>query len=133
MDLDALSAWLSAQGIHPLIGGFVAGVVAMLLVRMSMSATRDATPDDSKSSIRASASAGMLNSTLRSEIRTLGTQISVNSNGQDITLPEDVSREIFGHLANNRKIDAIKVLREATGMDLLAAKTLVEVLEKHRQ
>lgn len=130
MDLDALSAWLSAQGIHPLIGGFVAGVVAMLLVRMSMSATRDATPDDSKSSIRASA--GMLNSTLRSEIRTLGTQISVNNNGQDITLPEDVSREIFTHLANNRKIDAIKVLREATGMDLLAAKTLVEVLEKHR-
>ncbi len=51
-------------------------------------------------------------------------------NGQVVDIPPAALNEIHGLLQANNKIDAVKCLREATGLGLAEAKTVVESLAK---
>lgn len=122
MGLDALHSALLSAGIDPLLAGFALGVLATLLVRMALA---DKQTDGSGS--RTAGSPGEGNPI---DIIAAGQQITLVLHGERKALPDAVSREIFGHLAGKRKIDAIRCLREAGGMGLKEAKELIEKLER---
>ncbi len=51
-------------------------------------------------------------------------------NGNNVQVDPVVMAEIQGLIAREKKLEAIKRLREATGLNLAAAKSVVESLEK---
>jgi antitoxin component of MazEF toxin-antitoxin module len=61
-------------------------------------------------------------------ITTDSSAVTVEVDGEEIQIDPAVMAEIRTLLAKNQKIEAIKVLREATGLGLAEAKTLVESL-----
>lgn len=56
--------------------------------------------------------------------------ISLVVNGNNVDIAAEAMEEIQTLLKSNRKIDAIKVLREATGLGLAEAKAVMDSLEK---
>ena len=61
-------------------------------------------------------------------ISTDGGAVAVESDGQEIQIDPATMAQIRALLAADRKIEAIKVLREATGLGLAEAKNLAESL-----
>ncbi len=59
-----------------------------------------------------------------------GAAIKLVVNGNTVEIPADAMADIQGFIQSNQKIEAIKRLREATGLNLAAAKSVVESLEK---
>lgn len=59
-----------------------------------------------------------------------GAAIKLVVNGNTVEVPTAAMSEIQGFIQSGQKIDAIKCLREATGLNLAAAKSVVESLEK---
>jgi len=51
-------------------------------------------------------------------------------NGNTVEVPPEAMADIQGFIQSGNKIEAIKCLREATGLNLAAAKSVVESLEK---
>jgi len=58
------------------------------------------------------------------------TAVSLVINGNTVNVAPDVMVEIQGMIVGGQKIEAIKRLRLATGLNLAAAKSVVESLEK---
>lgn len=56
--------------------------------------------------------------------------ISLVVNGNNVDIAAESMQEIQALLQSNRKIDAIKVLREATGLGLAEAKAVIDSLAK---
>jgi len=61
---------------------------------------------------------------------TKSVKIRLTNNGKEIELDDHISGQISDAIRKGQKIEAIKILREASGLDLKGAKDLVEVLEK---
>ena len=59
-----------------------------------------------------------------------GAAIKLVVNGNTVEVPTDAMADIQGLIQSGQKIDAIKRLRTATGLNLAAAKSVVESLEK---
>ena len=59
-----------------------------------------------------------------------GAGIKLVVNGNTVEVPTAAMADIQALIQSGRKIDAIKRLREATGLNLAAAKSVVESLEK---
>ncbi len=59
-----------------------------------------------------------------------GAAIKLVVNGNTVEVPSDAMADIQGFIQSNQKIEAIKRLRLATGLNLAAAKSVVESLEK---
>lgn len=51
-------------------------------------------------------------------------------NGNTVEVPPTAMADIQGFIQSGQKIEAIKALREATGMNLAAAKSVIASLEK---
>lgn len=49
-----------------------------------------------------------------------------------MTPEQELSPEIYQHLSSGRKIEAIKLIREETGLGLREAKDLADALSEHR-
>lgn len=59
-----------------------------------------------------------------------GAAIKLVINGNTVEVPADAMADIQGFIQSGQKIEAIKRLREATGLNLAAAKSVVESLVK---
>ncbi len=59
-----------------------------------------------------------------------GAAIKLVVNGNTLEIPPAVMADIQGFIQSGQKIEAIKALREATGLNLAAAKSVVASLEK---
>jgi serine/threonine protein kinase len=57
----------------------------------------------------------------------VGGRVLTTSRGQRVTMPRDVHAQVVSLLLGGRKIEAIKVVRETTGLGLAEAKDLVEM------
>jgi hypothetical protein len=117
--LNAISGFFRSYGIDPLLGGFICGIIVGALVRVGI----------------ASRKSEEWNSFKRSQIycdRYSGSsmRIRININGEEKELGSAESYEIINALRSRNKIEAIKLLRESTGLSLKEAKDLVEIIEK---
>ena len=59
-----------------------------------------------------------------------GAGIKLVVNGNTVEVPSAVMAQIQGFIQSGQKIEAIKALRDATGLNLAAAKSVVASLEK---
>ncbi len=57
-------------------------------------------------------------------------QTQINLNGQNIALDSENSRAIYALLRSGKTVDAIKLVREATNLDLKTAKDVVEGMQR---
>lgn len=61
---------------------------------------------------------------------TEGAAVKLVVNGNTVEVSPTAMANIQGLIQSGQKIDAIKALREATGLNLAAAKSVIESLEK---
>ena len=115
MILDEFSHWLQSQGVHPVLGGMIFGF--LLAKIFSFRLTQTSTVNSSAGMSAYPISAGTFPSD-----KVQITQTSLN-------LDAEISQQIAGHLAKGNKIEAIKILRGATGLGLAEAKSAVEGIE----
>lgn len=118
--MEAISSWLVGMGIDPLLGGLVLGALLILLLRRGGRSDRSGVRLDltmgSDSGLRAAGPALRTGVTRRET-----TSMELDVNGQRLAIPDAVSAEILTHLRQGHKIEAIKRLREATGLGLAEA------------
>ncbi|MFN8524934.1 MAG: hypothetical protein U0821_17710 [Chloroflexota bacterium] len=119
MDLNDVSRWFSAMGIHPVIGGALVGALAVLLFRFGrggplIQVAASTPPAWSES---ASTSPGQHSS------------LKITHNGATTELPPDTSAQISQLIRDKKNIDAIKLIRQHTGLQLKDAKDLADSLE----
>lgn len=115
--MQELSRYVASLGIDPFLCGILLGVVATFLIAKSLrSGTKDRPdfqPTPSQSFAKREASGFPAHS------------ITIKEH----SFSPDVSAEILEMLSRGDKIQAIKLLREETGLGLAEAKQLAEALE----
>ena len=111
--VEQFSSLLAGYGVPPLIGGMLIGVVFGFLMRgwLRSGPVPVAKPG-----------AGMVRDLTRAH---LGTAPLLDSQN----IPPDVQAEILDSLHSGHKIEAIKRLREQTGLGLKECKDLVDALD----
>jgi len=109
--MDALSAWFTSMGIPPLMGGALLSVAALLVFK-TIFRSRSDQPLEQPSPLQA--------------LRTKGGRRS--SAGASLNVPPEIRAEALALTLAGRKIDAIKLVREATGCGLRESKDYVEAL-----
>lgn len=121
--LDAVGAWFQSFGVHPVLGAFILGAV----IAFAFAYRRSAAPESADGAGLANRAAvrprGMVESTT---VKVENTNISMTVNGKDMQMPS----EVIAQLRAGNKIEAIKALRHASGLDLKEAKDVVEMIEK---
>ena len=116
--VDSIARAFETIGLHPVLGAFIAGaVIAYVFARRS---SRDAAAPGAHGLQTHSAAPSVAFKSIVSNTE----DISLTVNGRNINLPRDVMNLIRA----GNKIDAIKVLRAAAGVDLKTAKELVDQL-----
>ena len=122
--MNEISRWFESFGVSPLFAGIIIGAIVMfLLTRRSdrnvkpLGAAPEV-PDVARGASRKNIVSGPL------------TQIRIQNNGQPIELSPEVSEKIMSLLKSGNKIEAIKVLREATGLGLAESKHMAEAIER---
>ena len=124
--MKALSAWLEALGISPLLAGLVAG--AFLFFLLSRLGGRDA-KHTLGVGLGVRPSQGRPDGFSDIKHGVVHTQISIKNNGQPFELAGEAGTALLEMIRQGQKIDAIKLVREQTGLGLKEAKDLVEALE----
>lgn len=114
MNLDTVSHFFQSYGIHPLIAGFIIGVLFCLVIRFSKG------------------SATVIKADVATSPRVAfdHVSLSMNVNGQPVEIPPDVLAQIKDHIRQGHQIEAIKLLRHATNLDLMHSKLCVEAMQK---
>jgi len=125
---DAASAWLAGWGVDPVLAAFVAGILVTLVVLRGRRASTDASFSLSLGSRPSSDAAGRMFE--RSTTVIDGSTASITINDQTVSLPPDKLAELTRLVRDKSKIEAIKLLREATGLQLVDAKRVVETMER---
>lgn len=123
--MTEISTWLESIGISPLLAGLILGGLIVWLLKRGGSGAENTLglSMDTSSSI----AKGRFQTRLT---QTEDARIHLELDGKSIDIPPDVAAEILQHLRDNHKIEAIKRLREATGLGLVDAKNMVEMMEK---
>ncbi|MEZ5285813.1 MAG: ribosomal protein L7/L12 [Vicinamibacterales bacterium] len=113
--MSGFSEYLTSMGISPLVAGLVIGFLVGLVVRGGGSARPSGPP--------ATATLGAAFG---------GSRITVTVDGVSRELSASQTQAVLDALGRNRKIEAIKALREGTGIGLKDAKDAVESLQATR-
>lgn len=113
--LDGIASWLAGFGIHPVLGAFVAGVLAGLVVRPSTTAPNGA------------GGPGMITPSTVTLEHSGG---SLTVNGTTVPLESGVLAAVVETIRSGHTIDAIKLVREKTGLGLAESKLLVDTVAK---
>lgn len=121
--LDSVQKYFETLGIHPMLGAFIAGVVVSFLLRRRSSNAASASV--SSGMAPASASPSMIT---KSSVSFASTG-KVTMNGNTVDLNAETMNQIKALMAQNNKIEAIKVLRHAAGLDLKDAKDIIEAFQ----
>jgi Ribosomal protein L7/L12 C-terminal domain len=125
--MNDVSRFFLSYGLDPFIAGLIIGIIICALARVGLAKNR---PE--KKELLGTASPSSPFFSRAADIMTSSTSIKIIDNGVEKTLDEPTATAIMTDLAQGNKIEAIKKLRESTGMELKGAKDLIEVLEKAR-
>ncbi len=126
--MDDLANFIATKlGIETKWAWFICGAVSMYILRWLFRGR--AAPSDNKSTPTRNAK------TVSSAKKTFVTQsaspsASVNINARDLELDPQTVSKLRELLKSDQKINAIKLLREQTGLGLAEAKSLMEALER---
>jgi hypothetical protein len=123
MSLDAVASWFQSHGIHPVFGGTIVGVCALVFVRVLRLALGNG---EGVVTVGSGSSSGVKNMS----IRAVDSRIQINLNGREIAVSSEISAKIFETLKRKNKIEAIKLLRTEYGLELIEAKGLVDTLSQ---
>ena len=115
--LDSISHAFEAMGLHPVLGAFIVGVVLTFIF-----ARRRKDHDDRQLPGLSSASLPV-GVSFKKEITHTG-DMSLTIDGRTVQVPP----QVLTHIAAGNKVEAIKALRAAAGLDLKAAKQIVDKL-----
>ena len=113
--LDGIAIWLTGVGIHPVLGAFVAGFLLAVLAR-TVRASSGVAPN-----------AGMFTSSTVSLAHGSG---SLTVNGQTVPLEPTVLAAVVETIKSGHLLEAIKLVREKTGLGLAESKLLVDTVAK---
>ncbi|MFZ4681419.1 MAG: hypothetical protein ACOYMS_02855 [Terrimicrobiaceae bacterium] len=108
-----------SHSIDPFLAGLVIGIIVCALARVGVTKIRS----ESSSTVNALPSDPM---SANSGLVTKSVNISVSTN----ELGAEVTSAIMTALERGEKIEAIQILRAATGLDLKRAKDVVEAIAK---
>ena len=115
---DSIAHAFEAMHVHPVLGAFIAGAV-IVFVFMRASSRDPADPGvHAPASVAPPASVAIKSNIYQTE------NIPVMVNGRKVEFPPEVMTLIRA----GNKIDAIKAVRTATGLDLKEAKEIVDKL-----
>lgn len=123
--LDSIAAWFAGFGVHPVLGGFLVGLVLGLVVRANRTqptATAGMTAFEDQAR-----GAGMIQ---KSTVALEHGVTSLAINGTPVPLAPKAVSEIVETIKSGRLVDAIKLARQETGLGLAEAKLLVDTLAK---
>lgn len=112
---DAIAAWLTGVGIHPVLGAFLAGLALGLLARSS------------RASAGVEARPGAFTSSTVSLEHGAG---SLTVDGRTVPIESSVLAALVETIRSGHTVDAIKLAREKTGLGLRESKLLVDTLAK---
>ena len=113
--LDSLANWFQSMGVHLVLGAFMAGAVIAFVF-----AYRRSPPVELTAGVPAPATHPMLAESGTVVAKSVNTRLTVD--GRSVDIPS----EVMAHIHNGNKIEAIKALRNASGLDLKAAKAAVD-------
>lgn len=113
--LDGIATWLTGVGVHPVLGAFVAGLVVGLAVRSN------------RSTAGVAASPGAFTSSTVSLEHGGG---SLTVNGTTVPIESGVLAAVVETIRGGNMIEAIKLVREKTGLGLTESKQLVDTVAK---
>lgn len=113
--MDAFSQWFSDRGISPLLAGAVISIFALFAFKFLFRSRADRDVDY-----------GATPRTVTETRAKSRTRVSVHTS--ELDLPPELSAEVIELVKSGNKIQAIKIVREATGLGLKEAKDVVEAL-----
>lgn len=123
--MDMLSHFFASLGIPPLLGGILIGAVLVFLL-MRRSGERDVRAWGGQTT----ANPGPGKFMSRAELGGTFSQVHIENNGQPFELSGATSAELLNLLRKGDKIGAIKLIRAEAGLDLAAAKQIVDAMER---
>lgn len=122
--LDRFSELLVGFGVPPVVGGMVLGIVFGFLLRGWLWPVKTAAPAPGRP-----ASSGMrTGATVANYVASKALPNNASVLFDPLNVPPYVQAEVVNLLAQDHKIEAIKRLRETTGLGLKECKDLVDAL-----
>jgi hypothetical protein len=122
--LNSLSELFDSIGVHPIVGGVCIGALLCALAWTVKTLLR----------IEVRGSAGNELARFRdpdafSRGTNAATKIDVQTPGEERALPDQISSEVMKALRAGKKIEAIKLFRESSGLGLKESKDFIEALQ----
>lgn len=122
--LNSLSDLFTSIGIHPVVGGFLLGVllciVALVMKRGLGIEVRNSSADElARFRDPHAFSSGPVNASA----------MTFHEGNKEMTLPPEASTAVMQALRKGSKIEAIKLFREASGLGLKESKDIIEAMQ----
>ncbi len=124
--LNEVSKFFSSQGLDPLLAGFICGIIVCVFARVGIVRNKTKGKELIRRNVITRAKP------LVSVAQALGAsnKMCIKINGEEKEVGDLELAEIMSAIKGGKKIEAIKLLRESTGLELKEAKDLVEVMQK---
>jgi hypothetical protein len=120
--VKAISDFFTFHGVDPFLAGLIVGVVLCVFARVAFGGGRSSS--GGRLQIEPDVGPGV--------VRSQSTRIRVDNNGRELELSPEQSAAVMAALGQGHKIEAIRLLRDATGLGLKEAKNLAETLQPTR-
>lgn len=122
--LKSLSDLFLSVGVHPVVGGFLLGVAACLVLIVLKRAMGIEVGNASSEELARFRDPKVFHSE-----SSVSARMTFLRDGKEQVLPDHISDQVMQALREGKKIEAIKVFKDATGLGLKESKDLVELLE----
>lgn len=122
--LKGLSDLFASIGIHPIIGGFLLGIltcVALVVVKKALGIKVRNTTQDELARYR--------DPDAFSSRSTVSAKMTFVGDGEEKSLPDHIATKVMQALREGKKIEAIKLFKDETGMGLKESKDIIEAMQ----
>jgi hypothetical protein len=122
--LKGLSDLFVSVGIHPIIGGFLLGIltcIAFALVKKAVGIEVHNPTQDELARFR---------DPNFSSQSTITTKMTFVDDGEQNSLPDHVATKVMQALREGKKIEAIKLFKDETGLGLKESKDIIEAMQR---
>ena len=124
--IATISELFRSYGIDPLIGGFISGIVLCAFARIGVFRKKNLRDESNAPTSRF----GVERKKAQPFSPQSSLNVRINVNGEERALDAEEIYDVIEALKRGDKIEAIKRLREKTGLGLSESKQLIEVLER---
>lgn len=119
--LDSVGVWFQGIGVHPVIGAFLVGFIFAALIFRSKKS--------SGTGWNVEMGTGSAPSKIFENMKVgFSSSANIAINGKEVEIPPESLAQIMELIKSKKLIEAIKVLRSCTSLDLKDAKNVVETI-----